>query len=90
MAKLNISVGISDFSEIRQNQYYYVDKSGLIRQLTDGNRAKVTLITRPRRFGKTLGMSMLENFFNIQKDSKDLFYGLEISMDAALCHQWMN
>lgn len=46
MAKLNISVGISDFSEIRQNQYYYVDKSGLIRQLTDGNRAKVTLITR--------------------------------------------
>ena len=69
MAKLNISVGISDFSEIRQNQYYYVDKSGLIRQLTDGNRAKVTLITRPRRFGKTLGMSMLENFFNIQKDS---------------------
>ena len=90
MAKLNISVGISDFSEIRQNQYYYVDKSGLIRQLTDGNRAKVTLITRPRRFGKTLGMSMLENFFNIQKDSKDLFYGLEISKDAALCHQWMN
>lgn len=54
MAKLNIPVGISDFSEIRQNQYYYVDKSGLIRQLTDGNRAKVTLITRPRRFGKHL------------------------------------
>ena len=74
MAKLNISVGISDFSEIRQNQYYYVDKSGLIRQLTDGNRAKVTLITRPRRFGKTLGMSMLEKFFLIFKKTVKIYF----------------
>lgn len=90
MAKLNISVGISDFSEIRQNQYYYVDKSGLIRQLTDGNRAKVTLITRPRRFGKTLGMSMLYNFFDIKKDSRKLFEGLEISKKDNVCKEWMN
>lgn len=63
MAKLNISVGISDFSEIRQNQYYYVDKSGLIRQLTDGNRAKVTLITRSKTFWKNTWNEHAGKFF---------------------------
>lgn len=52
MQTFNIPVGISDFSEIRQNGYYYVDKTGLIAELLNNSAAKVTLITRPRRFGK--------------------------------------
>ena len=62
MKAMNIPVGVSDFAEIRQNGYYYVDKSGLISALLQTAATKVTLITRPRRFGKTLGMSMLESF----------------------------
>ena len=60
MKLLSIPVGVSDFEEIRRNGYYYVDKSGLIGELLSTTGTKVTLITRPRRFGKTLGMSMLE------------------------------
>lgn len=67
--KLKIPVGISDFEEIRRNGYYYIDKSSLIRELLTVSAAKVTLITRPRRFGKTLGMSMLSSFFDIRKES---------------------
>ena len=62
MKPLNIPVGISDFSEIRKNGYYYVYKSFLIRELLKIPGTQVTLITRPRRFGKTLGMSMLASF----------------------------
>lgn len=62
MKLLSIPVGVSDFEEIRRNGYYYVDKSGLIGELLSTTGTKVTLITRPRRFGKTLGMSMLESF----------------------------
>lgn len=62
MRTLNIPVGVSNFEEIRKNGYYYIDKSGLIGELLSRTGTKVTLITRPRRFGKTLGMSMLENF----------------------------
>ncbi len=76
MTHLNIPVGISDFAEIRQNGYYYVDKTGLIAEVLKAQAVKVTLITRPRRFGKTLGMSTLENFFSIRKDSAVLFQGL--------------
>ena len=90
MAELNIPVGVSDFSEIRKNNYYYVDKSALISQLLKNTATNVTLITRPRRFGKTLGMSMLANFFDIRKDSKALFEGLEIANDSSLCSEWMN
>lgn len=90
MEKLNIPVGVSDFAELRSNGYYYVDKSGLIREMLTSSAAKVTLITRPRRFGKTLGMSMLENFFNIRKNSEKLFENLEISGNRELCDQWMN
>lgn len=61
MQKINISVGVSDFEKIRRDSYYYIDKSGLIRGLLESS-AEVTLLTRPRRFGKTLGMSMLANF----------------------------
>lgn len=90
MKLLSIPVGVSDFEEIRRNGYYYVDKSGLIGELLGTTGTKVTLITRPRRFGKTLGMSMLESFFDIQKDSKTLFEGLEIANRHELCTEWMN
>lgn len=89
MKGLNIPVGVSDFEKIRSNGYYYIDKSGLIGELLRAG-AEVTLITRPRRFGKTLGMSMLENFFDIRKDSRELFEGLEISERQDLCSKWMN
>ena len=56
MKEMNIPVGVSDFEEIRKNGYYYIDKSGLIGELLSRTGTKVTLITRPRRFGKTLGM----------------------------------
>ena len=90
MKLLSIPVGVSDFEEIRRNGYYYVDKSGLIGELLSTTGTKVTLITRPRRFGKTLGMSMLESFFDIQKDNKALFEELEIAKRHELCMEWMN
>ncbi len=90
MNKLNIPVGVSDFEEIRKNGYYYIDKSGLIEELIGRTGTKVTLITRPRHFGKTLGMSMLESFFNIRKNSRKLFEGLGIEEHPALCDEWMN
>ena len=63
MKKSCIPVGISDFEEIRKNGFYYVDKTGLIEKLLKTAGVKATLITRPRRFGKTLGMSMLDFHF---------------------------
>lgn len=90
MKNIDIPVGISDFAEIRKNNFYYIDKTGLIEELLKTTATKVTLITRPRRFGKTLGMSMLENFFDIRKDSKLLFEGLVIADKQALCEKWMN
>ena len=70
--------------------YYYVDKTGLIKTLLRGEMAQVTLITRPRRFGKTMAMSMLNSFLDIRKDSRELFEGLEISKETAICERWMN
>ena len=90
MQRVNLPIGTSDFAEIRREGWYYVDKTGLIGDLLNTRKAKVTLITRPRRFGKTLGMNMLANFFDIRKDSKALFEGLEVSKDLALCEQWRN
>lgn len=90
MNDFNIPVGVSDFAEIRKNGYYYIDKSGLIDELLKTTGTKVTLITRPRRFGKTMSMSMLESFFDIRKDSKKLFEGLEIWARQDLCNEWMN
>ena len=60
--KLYFPVGISDFKKIRENDYYYIDKSGLIKELLKRESAEVTLIIRPRRFGKTMGMGMLAHF----------------------------
>lgn len=88
--QLNFLVGISDFKKIRENDYYYIDKSGLIKELLKRESAEVTLITRPRRFGKTMRMSMLAHFFDIRSDNRRLFDGLEIIYDEALCSAWMN
>lgn len=88
--QLNFPVGISDFKKIRENDYYYIDKSGLIKELLKRESAEVTLITRPRRFGKTMGMSMLPHCFDIRSDNRRLFDGLEIIYDEALCSAWMN
>ncbi len=87
---VNIPVGISKFSEIRQNGYYYIDKTGLIKELLKAGGTKATLITRPRRFGKTLAMRMLADFFDIEKNSSELFEGLEICNYPEMCSQWMN
>lgn len=90
MTAIRIPVGISDFQKIREGNYYYIDKSGLISDLLRYGVPEVTLITRPRRFGKTLGMSMLASFFDIRKDSTALFSDLAIARDTELCNQWMN
>lgn len=88
--RMNIPVGISDFEQIRSKGYYYIDKSGMIAEILKSESTAVTLITRPRRFGKTLGMSMLSSFFDIRTDSRELFQGLEISKDTELCRRWQN
>ena len=90
MKNLNIPVGISDFERIRELNYYYVDKTGLIKTLLQGEMDQVTLITRPRRFGKTMAMNMLNSFLDIRKDSRHLFKGLEISDEVEICEKWMN
>ena len=82
-----LPIGIENFEEIRSNGYYYIDKTKLIEQLLD-NRGKVNLFTRPRRFGKTLNMSMLKNFFEIGADST-LFDGLYISQNEKLYEEYM-
>ena len=90
MNDLKIPVGISDFTKIRENGYYYIDKTELICSLLEPEPAEVTLITRPKRFGKTLGMSMLASFLDIRKDSGSLFEGLEILENEELCEKWLN
>ncbi len=84
--KARLPMGIESFKEIRRQKFYYVDKTALIRELLE-NWGKVTLFTRPRRFGKTLNMSMLRCFFEIGSD-KALFDGLEISRETQLCEEY--
>ena len=84
---LKLPVGIEDFREIRRKGFYYIDKTRLIEQLLD-SWGKVNLFTRPRRFGKTLNMSMLRYFFEIETD-KTLFDGLHISQRSDLCDEYM-
>ena len=84
---LKLPVGIEDFQEIRKEGFYYVDKTKLIEQLLE-NWGKVNLFTRPRRFGKTLNMSMLHHFFEIGSD-QTLFDGLYISDCVKLCEVYM-
>ena len=85
--KIKLPIGIENFKEIRTEGFYYVDKTGLIRELLH-NWGKVNLFTRPRRFGKSLNMSMLKHFFEIDCD-RSLFDGLEISEETELCDAYM-
>ena len=85
--KTKLPMGIEDFKRIRSEEFYYIDKTGLIRELLE-NEAYVNLFTRPRRFGKTLNMSMLKYFFEIGGDST-LFDGLEIAKEKELCAKYM-
>ena len=71
-------LGIDNFRELVEEQYYFVDKTYFIKDLLD-TRAKVTLLTRPRRFGKTLTLSMLKEFFDVNTAGSNLFDGLAIS-----------
>ena len=85
--KARLPMGMEDFERIRREGFYYVDKTGLIKGLLE-HMAYVNLFTRPRRFGKTLNMSMLKNFFETGSD-RTLFDGLEISGEKEICDEYM-
>ena len=85
-----IGVGRTDFAELRRSGNYYVDKTELLYELVEETDNEVTLFTRPRRFGKTLMISMMENFFNIRKDSQRIFEGLQIAKHTEFCEKWQN
>ncbi len=85
-----VGVGESDFAALRRSGKYYVDKTAVMYELVEETENKVTLFTRPRRFGKTLMMSMLSNFFSIRKDSREIFEGLRITAYKEFCEKWMN
>ena len=87
MNNMKLPVGIDSFEKLRKEGFYYIDKTGLIRDLLN-NWGEVNLFTRPRRFGKTLNMSMLKSFFEIGAD-RTLFDGLAISKETALCEEYM-
>ena len=87
MERKKLPVGIDSFEKLRREAFYYVDKTGLIIDLLN-NWGEVNLFTRPRRFGKTLNMSMLKSFFDIGAD-RTLFDGLAISRETALCEAYM-
>ena len=90
MAEFKVWLGEEGFARLRRGNYYYVDKTGFLDEFLSPNLASVTLFSRPRRFGKTLFMSMLAEFFDITKDSRELFAGLKVSANEELCAQWMN
>ena len=87
MARITIPYAVADFIDLRERGFYYVDKTKLIEQLLE-NWGKVNLFTRPRRFGKTLNMSMLRYFFEIGTD-RTLFDGLYISQNKQLCEEYL-
>ena len=87
VCNLKLPVGIDSFEKIRKNEFYYIDKTKLIEQLVETG-GEVTLFTRPRRFGKTLNMSMLRAFFETGADAS-LFEGLYIAENKALCDEYM-
>ncbi|MCD8371606.1 MAG: ATP-binding protein [Clostridiales bacterium] len=87
MGKLRMPIGVDDFAKLRTDHFYYVDKTGMIKELLE-NWGEVNLFTRPRRFGKSLNMSMLKCFLEIGAD-KSLFDGLEILKETGLCEEHM-
>lgn len=86
--KKKLPIGIDNFEKIRENDYYYVDKTGMVKDLLMSG-AEVTLFTRPRRFGKSLNMSMLKSFFSIKSKSDELFTGLKILQESEICEKYM-
>ena len=86
--KKKLPIGIDNFEKVRENDYYYVDKTGMIRDLVMSG-AEVTLFTRPRRFGKSLNMSMLRSFFSIAPQENEIFDGLEILRESEICDKYM-
>ena len=87
LLKKKLPIGIDDFEKLRKNDFYYIDKTGLIKDLLD-NWGEVTYFTRPRRFGKSLNMSMLQSFFSVNSDPS-VFNGLNIMNEEALCEKFM-
>ena len=87
---IQLAMGDESFEEIRSDGLYYVDKTELLYDLLERSRSKVALFTRPRRFGKTLNMSMMQCFFDITRDSGDLFEGLAVTRHEEFCREWMN
>lgn len=85
--KKKLPIGIDDFVKLREDNFYYVDKTEMIRELIS-NWSEVTLFTRPRRFGKSLNMSMLKSFFSIE-GRKDIFQGLNIAKQTEICEEYM-
>lgn len=85
--KQKLPIGIDNFEKLRKDNFYYVDKTGLIRELLE-NWGEVNLFTRPRRFGKSLNMSMLQAFFSTEGDPA-VFQGLEIMRETKLCEEYM-
>ena len=90
MAALNIPIGVEFFREMREKNYYYIDKTSFLEEMLGTSTPKVSLFTRPRRFGKTLMLSMLQEFFDINGQDRNLFEGLIISQNKALCAAWMH
>ncbi len=90
MRSVNFPLGMSNFDDIRKRNLFYVDKTSLIEELYRSYGTNAFLFTRPRRFGKTLNLSMLSSFFDIRKDSRDIFEGLYISNNKEVCDKWMN
>ena len=90
MKSVNFPLGRSEFKDIREKNLFYIDKTLLIEDIYNSDGTKVFLFTRPRRFGKTLTMSMLSSFFDISEDSNDIFGGLQISRNKEICDKWMN
>ena len=86
----SVGVGEADFAVLRIENAYYVDKTEILYELVHDTKNKVTLFTRPRRFGKTLMMSMMENFFDIRKNNEAIFEGLAITEHRDFCTKWMN
>jgi hypothetical protein len=87
---ISIFVGGENFEELRNSGCYYVDKTELLYELRQDSKNIVTLFTRPRRFGKTLTMRMMESFFDIRRDSRAVFDGLAIMKHEVFCAEWMN
>ena len=82
-----LPIGVDIFEKLRKENYYYIDKTGMIKELLE-NKAEVILFTRPRRFGKTLNMTMLKSFFSVTAD-QSIFEGLEITREKELCEKYM-